>query len=243
METGFKCLHSGRCCEKEYTQINLTIGDLKRIAGFLKIDVKDLFWHYAGMQPFQQEENANVFDLELGLEIPCRFRKNNRCVIYEARPLNCRLFPYWIIANFPKEKWLDILDESYKCVHKTRLTSETKQKYKEYACKTGKILLEESKKTDKIMKKMKMVGSVDISRFKSVEQLSQIHKKLEGIELQKRIDEEKIRICKKLIDKEKFKELPKKLSKEKTKFAAIKEINEIEEIICPFSSRSRQSSP
>ena len=136
---------------------------------------------------------------------------------------------------------MDILDASYECVHRTKLANETKQKYKEYVDNTGKILLEESAKTDKIMKKIKMTGSIDVLGFRSIEQLSQIHRALDGIELQKKIDEEKIKICKSLISREKFKELPEKLSKEKTQFAKIKEINEIEKIICSASSHNHQS--
>jgi Fe-S-cluster containining protein len=224
----FRCLHSGKCCEKEYTQINLTIGDLKRIADFLKLSVKDLFWHYAGMQPFRRDDNANVYDYELGLEIPCRFRQHSRCMIYSARPLNCRLFPYWIIANFPKEKWHEMADESYKCIHRTELDEETRKKYREYADKIGKLLLKEAKATDRIMKKLKMAESIDISWFRSAEALGNIHATLSGVELRKRIDEEKIRLCKKLLDRKKYKELPAMIGKEAGRESAVGELNELE---------------
>ena len=94
----FRCLHCGGCCENNATHINLTLGDISRFSEITCKSTEDLFREGSiGLMPFQTTEDPDIFEIELGLKIPCRFRKGKRCMIYGARPLNCRLFPFWII--------------------------------------------------------------------------------------------------------------------------------------------------
>lgn len=37
----------------------------------------------------------------------CVFFENNRCQIYEARPLQCRTWPFWFGNMRSKAKWLE----------------------------------------------------------------------------------------------------------------------------------------
>lgn len=134
-----KCNHCGFCCNDPCTQVNLTVGDIHRIASFLKVPIEKLFPEYMDINPFGDPDLIH-YDLDLGLNNPCKFRVNNRCSIYPARPLNCRLFPYWILAEAPPEKLNDILEDygfDYDMLRKKDY-----QKYKE---EVGEVLLKESK--------------------------------------------------------------------------------------------------
>lgn len=134
-----KCNHCGLCCRDPLTQINLTIGDIWRIADFLKVNIEELFKEKVGLNPFREPEFENIYDIDLGLNLPCKFRVNQRCSIYPARPLNCRLFPQWVLAITPNEKIKDILKE-----HKCEYHPNKKEEYKKYRNELSKILFEES---------------------------------------------------------------------------------------------------
>ena len=217
MRKKFKCLHSGKCCEKVYTQISLTIGDLIRMAHFLNWSVEKLFQqNIVGINPFGVSEN--VFEYELGLTIPCKFRINKRCKIYEARPLNCRLFPFWIIAEVPQEKIKDFIDQSYECVHSVKLSKDTRKRYKKYKDKVVEILNREGDTTDEILEKHKLKHTVDISKQEGFEKVLEEIKRLEnsfsGVELQKRSDKIKISFAISLLEESKYKNLAKTIVKE-----------------------------
>lgn len=230
----FSCHHSGKCCEKIYTQINITIGDILRILSYTNLTLQELFNTYISITPFASEDK-DIFDYDIGLNIPCRFRKDKRCSIYKARPLNCRIFPYWIFAEVPEEHIRDVVDETYECVHNIKLNNKTKKRYKEYAKNIGNLILEESRITELFLKEIGFKKSINISKHTpSIE--SKLKDKFQEIELSKKIDEEKIKLCLSLLNKEEVGEtltnLTKKIEESKTtmKFADLDEIEKIESI-------------
>ena len=149
----FNCKHCGQCCIDECTQINLSIGDIIRICRFLKCNVGDIL-PKIGIKPFGDPETANHYDYELGLNIPCEFRRGDACTIYPARPLNCRIFPYFFLGNFEKEKLKDVIDPSHKCISEgIEFNEEEKEKYRKYSEFIGKLILEEDKVTEQFYNK------------------------------------------------------------------------------------------
>lgn len=87
----FECQGSGKCCTShgEFGFVFLTIDDRRRFAKHLKIstsqftkiycDLRDGVWHL-------KEDPKNP---------DCMFLKNKRCSVYEARPTQCRTWPFW----------------------------------------------------------------------------------------------------------------------------------------------------
>lgn len=94
----FECQGSGNCCTShgEFGFVFLTIDDRRRFAKHLKMstaaftrrycDLKDGVWHL--------KEDAKNPD--------CMFLKNKRCSVYEARPTQCRTWPFWPEVMNPK---------------------------------------------------------------------------------------------------------------------------------------------
>ena len=220
MHTKFKCNHCGFCCFEIATQINVTLGDIKRLSASLKIPVKDLFWKYIGINPFKDTETK--FDYELGLNIPCNFWRNNRCILYNARPLNCRLFPYWILANAPKDRLKEFFHSDNQCLNDFEFNEKYRSSYQEYTKKLGKILLKESKITDIFLKKNNLQQSIDISKN---EEYLKLLKNYSGKEL----DRKKIELCQNLIDKKVYPKLPELVEKD-IKIIEIIDINELKKI-------------
>ena len=94
----FQCQGSGNCCTShgEFGFVFLTIEDRRRFAKFLKIstaafnrtycDLKDGVWHL-------KEDSKNK---------DCMFLEKKRCSVYEARPTQCRTWPFWPEVMNPK---------------------------------------------------------------------------------------------------------------------------------------------
>jgi Fe-S-cluster containining protein len=198
-----KCSHCGLCCRDPLTQINLTVGDIWRIADFLKTDIEELFKDKIGMNPFREPEFEDIYDIDLGLNLPCRFRVNERCSIYPARPLNCRLFPQWVLGNFSGNV-KEILAE-----HKCGYDLSKKKGYKKYADEVGKILLEESKYY-RLFKKINIKGLFEVkgndireTEYNTVQELRKMFKDHLNIEdIKKAINEnlDKIKESKKKLE-------------------------------------------
>lgn len=94
----FECQGSGKCCTShgEFGFVFLTLDDRRRFAKHLGIsttkftkqycDLKDGVWHL-------KEDPKNP---------DCMFLKNKRCTVYEARPTQCRTWPFWPEVMNPK---------------------------------------------------------------------------------------------------------------------------------------------
>ena len=94
----FQCQGSGNCCTShgEFGFVFLTLEDRRRFAKHLNIstaaftrqycDMKDGVWHL-------KEDPKNP---------DCMFLKNKRCSTYEARPTQCRTWPFWPEVMNPK---------------------------------------------------------------------------------------------------------------------------------------------
>jgi len=85
----FSCQQSGRCCvaRGEYGFVYLTVKDEQALASHLGLDLNtfrqrhcektDGYWHLRDPQR------------------DCHFLDGRRCGVYEARPLQCRTWPFW----------------------------------------------------------------------------------------------------------------------------------------------------
>ncbi len=201
----FKCKNCGYCCKNTTAQINLTLGDIKRISGYLNIPFEKIFGKYIRMAPFASSET--VYDYELGLIMPCNFRINKKCSIYPARPLNCRLFPYWILAEAPDDEIKNIITKKHKCMKLLSITLNEKNKYKKYKDEIGKILLDESKITDDFIEANDFKKNIDLLEYKEYQKL--LKKNLDKIKLEKN----KIKLCIKF-NKNDYKSLTKLITNE-----------------------------
>lgn len=87
----FQCQGSGKCCTShgEYGFVFLTIDDRRRFAKYLNISTSEFTKTYC-------ERTNNAWHLKEDPANPdCMFLKNKRCTVYEARPTQCRTWPFW----------------------------------------------------------------------------------------------------------------------------------------------------
>jgi Fe-S-cluster containining protein len=85
----FQCQGSGQCCRSrgEYAYVYLTKSDLDRLSQHMQMTIP------AFIEKYCEETDGHVH-----LKEPCRdclFLDGARCRVYEARPVQCRTWPFW----------------------------------------------------------------------------------------------------------------------------------------------------
>jgi uncharacterized protein len=85
----FECQGEGRCCVSrgKYGYVYLSFSDRKRLASHHKMTT-------AAFNAKFTEKKDGVVQLKYKNK-DCPFLKNNRCAVYEARPWQCRTWPFW----------------------------------------------------------------------------------------------------------------------------------------------------
>ena len=83
----------GRCCTGESGYIYVNKTEAQAICEFLNIDIKQLVSQYL----FKKGYRYSIKERKIGDSYECIFydATSNGCTIYEARPTQCRTFPFW----------------------------------------------------------------------------------------------------------------------------------------------------
>lgn len=83
----------GRCCTGESGNIFVSPEEIRAIAGALKLDIKMFKATYLVKKGYKFSLREKI----VGMSHDCIFfdRAHNGCQIYNARPKQCRTFPFW----------------------------------------------------------------------------------------------------------------------------------------------------
>lgn len=87
----FECQGSGKCCTShgEFGFVFLTKEDRTRFAKHLSLSLSDFQKKYC-------DQTSEIWHLkEIKSQPDCIFLKDKRCSVYEARPNQCRTWPFW----------------------------------------------------------------------------------------------------------------------------------------------------
>ncbi len=104
----FECQRCSNCCRKEPGAVFLTEEDLNSICKLLQITQIEFIKKYCrGLY----KNDKFVLSLLEKINYDCIFWDNG-CLIYEARPVQCRTYPYWPFLLESKKSWLE---ESNRC--------------------------------------------------------------------------------------------------------------------------------
>jgi len=82
-----------RCCTGESGYIYVTKTEAEKIAKHLNLDMKSFVQEYL----FKKGYKHSIKERKNGESYECIFydSKTNGCSIYEARPTQCKTFPFW----------------------------------------------------------------------------------------------------------------------------------------------------
>lgn len=87
----FECQGSGKCCVSRdgYGYVYLTPRDRRALARFFKLPTREFTKKYC-----EREDDTGYWRIA-DFTRSCRFLKDKRCMVYEARPTQCRTWPFW----------------------------------------------------------------------------------------------------------------------------------------------------
>lgn len=92
----------GRCCTGESGYIFASIQEFETMAELLGLEMSQFIEKYL----LKVKNRYSLKEVRYNDSYDCIFydRKSNGCAIYEARPLQCRTFPFWdYFKSHPKE--------------------------------------------------------------------------------------------------------------------------------------------
>ncbi|MBN2163995.1 MAG: YkgJ family cysteine cluster protein [Pontiellaceae bacterium] len=90
----FQCAGCGECCRWSGSVL-LEDDDIRAMAEHLGLSEQDFIRDHTRLAPNRQQ--LALLDQEDG---SCAFLAGNRCSVYEARPRQCRSFPYdWYVPQ------------------------------------------------------------------------------------------------------------------------------------------------
>jgi uncharacterized protein len=94
----FTCQGEGKCCitRGRYGYVYLSFNDRRRLAGYFCISTADFTARYT-------EKKDGLYQLKYANK-DCPFMESNRCAVYDARPWQCRTWPFWP-ENMNKTVW------------------------------------------------------------------------------------------------------------------------------------------
>lgn len=108
VENAIDCKECGNCCRVAKTPI--TERDAVKLAKFLGMNLGEFRRNYT----IEDEEDGRILRREEGQG--CIFLEGNLCSVYEARPVNCELFPHMVKGDgsIPARMW-QFIDRATYC--------------------------------------------------------------------------------------------------------------------------------
>lgn len=101
----FKCTECGKCCGGAPGYVWLSEADIERLSSYLQISQEELLRKHC-------RQIGNQFSLkEQTVNYNCIYLKDNKCSVYEARPSQCRTYPFWGKNLASKQAWNETQNE------------------------------------------------------------------------------------------------------------------------------------
>lgn len=96
----------GRCCTGESGYIYVNKNEIEKIAELLNLDINKFVSKYLFKKGYKYSIKESVFNDSH----ECIFydRDSNGCKIYDARPLQCKTFPFW---DYYKTRVKELVEE------------------------------------------------------------------------------------------------------------------------------------
>ena len=98
----FSCTRCSSCCRKESGFVYLSESDLSRLANELQMDYTAFIETWCRWVSF--DLGRERLSLKEKSNFDCIFWKDG-CTVYEARPLQCRAYPFWDSVLCSPQAW------------------------------------------------------------------------------------------------------------------------------------------
>jgi Fe-S-cluster containining protein len=98
----FECTRCSRCCRHTAGYVFLSADDVDTLARAIGIERQELLRRYCRRISLGV---AARISLKEKANLDCVFWENGGCSVYDARPLQCRSFPFWSACVSSAEEW------------------------------------------------------------------------------------------------------------------------------------------
>lgn len=96
----FKCTECGKCCTGSPGYVWVSEDEMMAMAAALNVSL-DLFKR----KYIRQSDNRYALIEKKSQHFDCIFLKDRKCLVYQARPIQCRTFPWWKENLGSEESW------------------------------------------------------------------------------------------------------------------------------------------
>lgn len=101
----FKCTGCGKCCTGSPGYVWVNEEEIAAMALFLEISPSDFCKKYV------RKAHNRLALIELKPNHDCVFLRDKKCLVYGARPTQCKTFPFWPEHLKSKEAWESVKNE------------------------------------------------------------------------------------------------------------------------------------
>jgi Fe-S-cluster containining protein len=98
----FECTKCSRCCRHTPGYVFLSPGDLQRLSAALKLSHREFRARYCRTVDLGLARRVSLKEKP---NLDCILWENGGCSLYEARPVQCRSFPFWSACVASAEAW------------------------------------------------------------------------------------------------------------------------------------------
>ena len=98
----FECTQCSKCCRFDPGYVFLSYDDLDRLISYLNLSETEFIEKYCRKVNMGDSNRLSLIEKS---NFDCIFWKNGGCEIYEARPLQCRSYPFWKPFLVDKKSW------------------------------------------------------------------------------------------------------------------------------------------
>lgn len=111
----FKCTECGKCCTGTSGYVWVNEDEMTAMAEILQTSLSEFKRKYV-----RQRDNryALVEKKASNGDFDCIFLKDKKCLVYQARPVQCRTFPWWQENLTTEESW-KLAAEECEGIHET----------------------------------------------------------------------------------------------------------------------------
>ncbi|WP_068470944.1 YkgJ family cysteine cluster protein [Candidatus Protochlamydia phocaeensis] len=96
----FSCTQCGKCCTGSPGFVWVSEQEMAEMAQFLKISIKDFKRLYV-----RRLHNRYLLVEKKSQNHDCVFYKDRKCQVYQARPSQCRTYPFWKENLLSPQSW------------------------------------------------------------------------------------------------------------------------------------------
>lgn len=95
----FKCTGCGKCCTGSPGYVFISASDLDALSEHLQLPKEEFIKRYT----YNVDGHLSLIDSPES--DACIFLDKDKCSVYEARPIQCRTFPWWLHNLRTPEEW------------------------------------------------------------------------------------------------------------------------------------------